>query len=257
MAEQETFDRIIDNIKYLQTDTKPMKKFLLTILFVSFLFFTGISQDASQEKKKRIYVNGVYTTLIESPGYYKETSFDDSYWNMDADWKWGIVYTSRGNPINGLALRYNLSRDRFEALKDYDDKIYIVNPDSILKIKRMDEVFVFSVYDDGSGKPAKGYFKVIIDGNTKLLFKKREEHKYGKKGAFGYDAYKVYIPEYYIKKGDSIAQKTKLNKKHILESLSDERNAIEVYSEKNKLHYSREKDLAVILAYYDSLKTHQ
>ena len=214
-----------------------MKKSILTILFVFFLFSLAISQDASEEKKKRIYVDGVYTTLIETPGYYKETSFNDTYWDLDSDWKWGIIYTSDGKQIRNLALRYNLTRDRFEAHKDYDENIYIVNPGSITKIRRMDEYFVYSAYDDGTGHLAKGYFQLIVEGKTKLLFKKREEHKFGKKGAFGYDAYKTFISEYYIKKeGERIAHKVKKNKKHILEALSDEKNEIEAYAMKNKLH---------------------
>jgi hypothetical protein len=108
-----------------------MKKSILTMLFVFFLFSIAISQDASEEKKKRIYVDGVYMTLIETPGYYKETSFNDTYWNFDSDWKWGIIYIPDGKQIKNLAFRYNLTRDRFEAHKDYDEAIYIVNPDSI------------------------------------------------------------------------------------------------------------------------------
>ena len=232
-----------------------MKKSILTMLFVFFLFSIAISQDASEEKKKRIYVDGVYMTLIEIPGYYKETSFNDTYWNFDSDWKWGIIYIPDGKQIKNLAFRYNLTRDRFEAHKDYDEAIYIVNPDSISSIRRMNELFVFSAYDNGSGYPAKGYFKVLIDGNTKLLYKKREEHKSGKKGAYGYDAYKTFISEYYIKKaGERVAQKVKKNKKHILEALSDEQDAIEVYARENKLKFTNEKDLAIILAYYDLLK---
>jgi len=148
-----------------------------------------------------------------------------------------------------------MTKDRFEAKKDNDETIYLVNPDSISKIERMSECFIYSAYDPGTGSPVKGYFKVIVDGKTKFLFKKREEHKYGKKGAFGYDAYKTFISEYYLKKDDErIAHKVKKNKKSILEALSDERNKVETYTKENKLKYSSEKDLAAILAYYDSLK---
>ena len=229
-----------------------MKSVLLTVCVIFLLTISGMSQ----ERKKRIYIHdGFYASLIESPGYYKGTSFNDSYWNMDSDWKEGTIYSPDGTGEMNIALRYNLTRDRFEAKKDNDEAIYLVNPDSISKIRRMSECFIYSAYDPGTGTPAKGYSKVIVDGKTKLLFKKREEHKYGKKGAFGYDPYKTFISEYYLKKEDErIAHKVKKNKKSILEALADERGKIETYAKKNKLKYSSEKDLAAILVYYDSLK---
>ncbi len=232
-----------------------MKRINITVL----VFFLLISSAISQEQEKKIYVHhGFYASLIESPGYYKGTSFNDSYWNMDSDWKIGTIYSPDGTQSVKLAVRYNMTRDRFEAKKDNDKSVYFVNPDSISKIERMNECFIYSAYDPGTGMLAKGYFKVIIDGKTKLLFKKREERKYGKKGAFGYDAYKTFIAEYYIKKDDErIAQKVKKRKKSILEVLSDEHDKVENYASLNKLRFSNEKDLAAILAYYDFLKEQQ
>ncbi len=228
-----------------------MKSILLTISVILLLTISGMSQ----ERKKKIYVHdGIYAALIQMPGYYEGTSFNDSYWNLDPSWKQGTIYSPDGTGTMNIALRYNMTRDRFEAKKDYDEAIYTVNPDSISKIERMGECFIYSAYDPGTGTPAKGYFKQVTDGKTKLLFKKREEHKYGKKGAFGYNPYKTFISKYYMKKdGERIAHKVKKSKKSILEALSDQRNPVEAYAIEHKLKFNSEKDLAAIFAYYDSL----
>ena len=229
-----------------------MKKIAFTVCFITLM----MAQAISQEQEKKIYVHhGFYASLIESPGYYEGTSFNDSYWNMDSEWKKGTIYSPDGTQEGSMTLRYNLTRDRFEAKKDNDKTIYFVNPDSISKIRRMRELSIYSAYDPGDDMLAKGYFKVLIDGKTKLLFKKREERKYGKKGAFGYDAFKTFVSEYYLKKdGERIAQKVKKNKKSILAALSDKRDEVETYAALHKLKFTKEKDLAAILTYYDRLK---
>jgi hypothetical protein len=229
-----------------------MKKIAFTVCFITLM----MAQAISQEQEKKIYVHhGFYASLIESPGYYEGTSFNDSYWNMDSEWKKGTIYSPDGTQEGSMTLRYNLTRDRFEAKKDNDKTIYFVNPDSISKIRRMRELFIYSAYDPGDDMLAKGYFKVLIDGKTKLLFKKREERKYGKKGAFGYDAFKTFVSEYYLKKdGERIAQKVKKNKKSILAALSDKRDEVETYAALHKLKFTKEKDLSAILTYYDRLK---
>ena len=226
------------------------KHFLLTIVLI--LFFTGINAQ-----EKRMYIgNGLSAPFTETPGYYKQTTFYDSFWNMESGFKYGKMIMVNDSVVDNLGLRYNLSRDRFEAIFGSHKGIFIANDSVVKYISMMGESFTNYRYLDSDGILTKGYFKIIGDGKTQLLFKKTEIHKQGKKGAYGHDASKVFKNNYYLKiPGRPYPVKVKLRKKDILNALQYKGPRLEVYAKEHHLWFSKENDLVSILAYYDKLKS--
>ena len=210
-------------------------------------------------QNKRVYIaHGISTVMIETSKYYERNTFYDSFWEMDSDFKYGVLYLKTGDSIDDLGIRFNISRDRFETVSSVNEGVFIVNPDAISRIKRMSEYFAFYKYKDKMGELAKGYFKIIYDGDTKLLFRKAELHKSGKSGAFGYNPYKTFSADYYIlKQGEEYPVYLKKHKKQILEALSFKGPQLDVYVEENHLRFSNVNHLVKILTYYDLLQQKQ
>ena len=229
---------------------KPLSKRI--ILLFTLLAFLQLNLSAQEE---RIYIgSGLSTIMIKTSGHYKQNTSYDSFWDMDSDFKYGILTLINDSVIDNLGLRYNITRDRFEAISGAVEGIYIVSPDNIKRIKRMSETFIFSKFINSKGVLAKGYFKVIYDGDTKLYYRKAEIHKEGKHGAFGYNPYKTFDTDYYIKKtGDEYPVIVEKKKKYILEALAYKGPKLEVFAEENNLRFSNIKDLKEIFAYYDYL----
>ena len=223
----------------------------ITVLF-ALLVFLQLNLSAQQE---RIYIgSGLSTIMIKTSGHYKQNTNYDSFWNMDSDFKYGILYLIKGDSIDNLGVRYNITRDRFEAISDTTEGVYIISPDNVKRITRMSETFVFSKYTNSKDVLAKGYFKLIYDGDTKLYYRKSEIHKEGKHGAFGYNPYKTFDTDYYIKKpGEQYPAIVKKKKKDILEALAYKGPKLEVYVQENGLRYTNVNDLKIIIAYYDHL----
>jgi len=221
-------------------------------LLLFYLFLIPVLMVA---QNNRVYVmEGIGTTMIETSKNYNSTILYDSFWDFDSDFKYGILYLINGDSIDNLGIRYNITRDRFEVVSNVNKGIYIVNPDAIRQIKRMSEKFTYSKFYDAGNKLSKGYFKIVYDGKTKLLYRKLEKHKEGKEGAFGYSAYKSFETNYYIKKSDeefpAIFKKTE---ESVLHHLSDKKEAIEVLVASKHLNYRKIADLISILTFYDSL----
>jgi len=206
-------------------------------------------------QNNRVYLmQGIGTTMIETSKDYNSTILYDSFWNFDPDFKYGILYLKNGGSIVNLSIRYNITRDRFEVISNIKEGIYIVNPDAIKQIKRMSENFTYSKFYNAGKKLSKGYFKIVYDGKTKLLYRKVEKHKAGKGGAFGYSAYKSFETNYYIKKSnDDLPVLIKKTKQSVLQHLSDKKEAIEVLVASKHLNYHKIADLISILTFYDSL----
>jgi len=232
---------------------KMTKKILLFVLAVIVLQLSVFAQE------KRVYVaKGMATIMVKTSGYYEQTSFHDSFWKMDSDFKYGIVYMKNGDSIDDIGLRFNITLDRFEVKINNKEGIYILNPDSVSHIKRMEEEFVYSKYYDKAGDLAKGYFNVVYNGQTRLLFKKKEIHKSGKHGAYGHNPYKTFSTEYYIQGPEAqYPIWVKLKEKPILDALGASGPALDVYAKENGLRFSKTHELVKILAYYDQLNSKQ
>lgn len=227
-----------------------MKKSVFALLLP--IFFIPLSALA---QNNRTYVmEGIGTTMIQTSKDYNTTTFYDSFWDFDSDFKYGILYLKNGDSIDNLGIRYNITRDRFEAVSSVKKGIYIVNPNAIARIKRMSEEFAYFKFYNAQNKLSKGYFNIVYDGKTKLLYRKAEKHKEGKSGAFGYSSFKSFDSDYYIKKAnEEFPVLFKRNKQSVLEQLGDEK-AIETFVAKNSLYYRKVKDLVSILTFYDRLK---
>jgi hypothetical protein len=222
------------------------------IFLFAILFFLQLNSSAQED---RIYIgSGLSTIMIKTSGHYKQNTSYDSFWNMDSDFKYGVLTLINDSVIDNMGVRYNVTRDRFEAISDTAEGIYIVSPDNVKKITRMSETFIFSKYTNSKGVLAKGYFKVIYDGDTKLYYRKAEIHKEGKHGAFGYNPYKTFDTNYYIKKsGDQYPSMVKKKKKDILKALDYKGPKLEVFAKEYGLRFTNTNDLIEIFTYYDHL----
>ena len=218
------------------------------------LFNVSIKAQANASRK-RVYIgHGLAAPFTETPDYYSKLTFNDSFWNLESGFVYGQLHMLNDSVIDNLGLRYNMTRDRFEARVDSSDGIYIVNDKAMKYVVMMDEKFANYQYLNPDSTKLKGYFKIIGGNKTLLLFKKMEIHKEGKTGAYGHDAYKAYKNRYFLKiPGQTYPVEVKLRKKDILKALNFKGPKLEMFAKENHLHFSNEYELTGILTYYDKL----
>lgn len=218
-----------------------MKKFIIPVFFLFLVSFSAVSQ-----------VHNVYIGSGSASLYLRSTpdapgqAFPDRY--LNSDWKKGSVITRQKTLLNNVGLRYNISKGQFEIVS-------VLNPVVVKRINLDGKVFVYGRFLDGQGRVKETYFQLLSEGKTRLLMRRTVSRKQGKKGLYGYDPYETVKQIFYIQKGEQPAVEVKRNKKSILSVLSDEEKPLEEWLRKHSISFYKTSDLALLLKYYNSLKT--
>ncbi|AOW21824.1 hypothetical protein [Urechidicola croceus] len=225
--------------------------FVLLFLFITNSFFAQLRADKlpgglqvssfSQNNSRLINIasqNGlVLKDIYLFPSHYNTAIFTNS-----KDEKFTIS-----------SINFNIYSNNFDSRLS-NDSIYVFDNSNIKSVEIGDKLF--KKYFDDNTEENKIY-QVIYEGDSFSLLRMDKFVKSEIKNALNPTEVKVHfskISNYYSVNGEKQKMvKIKLNKKSILSLFDDKSKVIKDFVKKNKLSFSKEKDLSRILNYYESL----
>lgn len=170
----------------------------------------------------------------------------------------GVLELYDGSKSGEVLLRYNISKDLFEILRN-EDTLTLVRPFAVKYIYFNDEVFIFDPkLREDTERIYNGYFQLRVDGKLSLYIKRRKELSFDSfaqnyKGGSGTKEY------YYIDKVSYVG-KTKKGKafllnssKKLLKNLHDYKAEVKTFIKVNKIKFKKEEDIVKVIEYYNSL----
>lgn len=120
-----------------------------------------------------------------------------------------------------------------------------------------DKLFKMIPYNTDNDLQRVGYFNPLNEGEAVLLYKPEIKLRQGRVPDTNYGRIVpptyIDISSYYIKKGETPAQKIRLNKKEVLKNLSNYKKDLQNYISENDLNLRRESDVISLLEYYNTL----
>lgn len=150
-------------------------------------------------------------------------------------------------------IRYNIFDDQMEFVKE--ESIYYLAKEAGRKVKFINSNTIYRVYDFENDQH---FLKVLVDADNSLIVKQRVRYIDAKVANTGYDVakpanYKRVKDEYFLALDNKTLVKLPKSKKGFIKAFGDQSSKIKSYMKENKLGYKREKDLAKIVNYYNSL----
>ena len=158
-----------------------------------------------------------------------------------------------------VPLRYNAFKDVFQVKQDNGELSY-VNRSRELFFELGNETYKIFRFNS-EGKILEEYFIILTNGgeNFTFLLRPRKAVAKGKPPRDGFTPATpskfIEIEEYYLKNGMAAANPINLKKKEILNQLSDKKKEVETFAKKNKLSYKKPKDVAKIIAHYNTISS--
>ena len=144
-------------------------------------------------------------------------------------------------------LRYDAYRDNIE-IQEQGGNYALFKRDYIRAVINGEHYGIFT-YVSGKGQQKQGYFVQLTEGTVLLLKRKSKTFHYGTQG----DGYTKAKPprfkdkiDYYIQKGDALAEPIKLRKKTVLETLGNTQKANKIVKEL-KLNLGKVKDVIQLI----------
>ncbi len=169
----------------------------------------------------------------------------------------GALTAADGTRIEGLKLRYDIYADEMQFILK-NDTASVNRPLALRSVELEEKKFIYEVYQVSENLVAAGYFEVLIEDNLSLLYRRELELDYD-----------VYVPNYgggggtkdvklkknnnlYTKLGKSTARKI-YNKKDFLNAITAHYEEVKEYIKKNHISVRKQKDLAELVSYYNTL----
>jgi hypothetical protein len=211
--------------------------FLLTPLFIAQLAF---SQDSTSQ------AGGLAGTL-----YNESSASTDGSHYLFKEWYTGSIRTSDDRVHDGIKIRYDVNKDELEYKTD--SAMYRISTG----IKEFNLPTGTDLYTFRNGYPAvenqteKSFYRLMYDGNTKLLKKYTKPIKVEKASATTQmdPTAKLYILK------DGKMNLVELGKRNsFLKLLSDEKNKMQYVIREEQLDFAGDDDLMKLLEEYDSYK---
>lgn len=191
---------------------------------------TGLSGTPFQEIK--------YTDSKSSPYLFEE-------------WYSGTIRTSDEQIHDGIKIRYDLKKDEVEY--QLGSALYRLSTGvKDFTIPTGTDLYIFkNGFPPVDGNTEKSFYRVMYDGNTKLLKKYKSQIKQEKASAtreMDPDA------KIYILKDDKLSLVKLSDKNSFLKLLPDEKNKMLYVIKEQQLDFAAEDDLISLLQEYDSYK---
>jgi hypothetical protein len=190
------------------------------------------------------------TGLAGTP--FQETNFEkgDSPY-LFSDWYSGLVRTADGKVHDGVNLRYDLKKDEVEY-KTGTSLYRLTNGVTEFNIPTGTDLYIFkNGFPAINGQTTQSFYRVLYDGNTKLLKKYTRPIKIEKASPTVQldQDYKLFIFK------DNKLSPVKLSdRKSFLKLLPDEKNKMNYIIKEQQLDFAAEDDLINLLQEYDSYK---
>jgi len=213
-------------------------KYLQGILCLSILILGGeaLAQDS--------------TGLSGTP--YKEqiTSGGKSPY-LFQDWYSGSIRMNDDKFYDGVQVRYDYAKDEIEYKKD-SSLFRISQGVKEFTIPTGTDLYIFrSGFPALSGQTAKTFYRVLYDGETKLLKRYQSPILVEKASAT-----RTMEPDakLYIVKGDKLFSVNLKDRNSFLKLLSEEKNKMQYVIKEEQLEFDGDDDLGKLLEEYDSYK---
>lgn len=172
---------------------------------------------------------------------------------FDEAFKPGKVLVS-GNVKTTGRLRYNAYNSEIELEKNKYEFTAILKRNYISAIIGDKKYALFQYINSSIGNVKTGYFNPLNSGNVQLLYKPEIKLRRGKSPTTSYDRKVaprfIDVSAYYIKVGDTPAEKIYLRKKYFYKALGNNSD-IKEYIKANNLKLSKVEDILKVLAFYN------
>ena len=233
---------------------KISNKIGITYIVVLFISTSSFSQDIGAERGvPQIHAFGqlgASTTknnlgdeninLVRAKIYYYPT-----YNNT------GSIITTTGRKYSITNINFNIYSNNFDS-KMSADSIYVFDNNQIKSVKINNRIF--KTYFNSEVSRNRMY-EVIYESDNVTLLRKDKMVYTEVRDPLNVNKPKInYKKEvnYYVKKADNL-KKIVLKKKSMLKLFNDEKNMVADYAKKNNLSFKNERDVSMILKYYNSL----
>ncbi|MCF2490294.1 hypothetical protein [Dyadobacter sp. CY347] len=213
-------------------------KYVLRFFLLSFFLWTNaaIAQDS--------------TGLSGTPYQESATDGENSAY-LFQEWYSGTVRTSDDRVHDGVKIRYDIKKDEVEYKAD-SGLFRVSSGVKEFTIPTGTDLYIFK-----NGYPAvgeqtdKSFYRVLYDGNTKLLKKYVKPIKVEKASAT-----RTLEPnaKLYIMKNDKLNPVQLSNRNSFLNLLTEEKNKMNYIIRESQLDFAAEDDLITLLEEYDSYK---
>ncbi len=211
-------------------------KYLLLLCLINTAVLQAVAQDS--------------TGLSGTPFQAGSSGADNASY-LFSDWYSGTVRTSDDKVHDGVYLRYDLKKDEIEY-KQGADLYRLKQGVSEFTIPTGTDLYVFkNGFPAVGGQSSSSFYRVLYEGNTKLLKKYTTPIKVEKASPT-----QAVDPEskLYIVKGEKLFP-VKLNDKNsFLKLLGDKKNKMLYTIKEQQLEFGAEDDLISLLEEYDSFR---
>jgi hypothetical protein len=167
------------------------------------------------------------------------------------EWYSGTIRTSDDKVHDGVQMRYDLAKDEVEY-KNALGLFRISTGVTEFSIPTGTDLYIFkNGFPSVSGQTEKSFYRVMYDGNTKLLKKYTAPIKVEKASAT-----RTLEPsaKLYILKDDKLNPVQLNNRNSFLKLLTDEKNKMGYVIREQQLDFAADDDLRALLEEYDSYK---
>lgn len=167
------------------------------------------------------------------------------------EWYSGTVRTSDDIVHDGVQMRYDLTKDEVEY-KNASGLFRVSSGVTEFSIPTGTDLYIFkNGYPAVSGQTEKSFYRVMYDGNTKLLKKYTAPIKVEKASAT-----RTLEPsaKLYILKDGKLNPVQLNNRNSFLKLLTDEKNKMGYVIREQQLDFGADDDLRALLEEYDSYK---
>ncbi|NAS13552.1 hypothetical protein [Poritiphilus flavus] len=232
-----------------------MKKTLLLIFIgCGFSFAQDIQEYVvEQDSIKKNFRYALYWIDFSVP---EEADFLGIYGSpfLDSRWREGTA-SLEGKWSITAPMRFNAEREVIEYL-DTDNRRKDFKREPRIKVEIDNKPYeVLTTIDEGKEKAT--YFNPLMKaGTVKLYFRPKKKLVNIRETTHGVGncwLQCVNASSHYLVWSDGIPQKIKLNRKSLLNALSDQREALEKYIDGYKLNLRKEADVIRLLKFYNAL----
>jgi hypothetical protein len=180
-----------------------------------------------------------------------QASGDNASSYLFTKWYSGSVRTEDDKVHDGVKIRYDLAKDEIEYLVD-SAAYRVQNGVTEFSLPTGTDMYIFKRgFPAAAGYSDKTFYRVMYDGNTKLLKKYTKPIKVEKASA---TTQMDPSAKLYILKDGKMSEVQLNNRNSFLKLLSDERNKMQYVIREEQLDFAGDDDLAKLLEEYDSYK---
>lgn len=239
---------------FLTFKSANMKKCYVPLIM--FLLFAELlpAQTGYELKQAMDHFKTNKLSEEDSRGILNSNNIEGSPY-LEDDFINGSVYTTSSTEYKDIPLRYNIYNDQLEFKTDDNTVQALATPEILESVEFGKYKLVYAPYL-AAKKIKRGFFVVLVDGNTSLYSKPRIRFKEPSKPS----GYKEAEPakfikspnEYYIRIGTSQAQLVS-NKKDLYKIFHDHQKQIETFIKKHKIKANKPEALQKLIQYYNTL----